>query len=79
MVDIDDCRAEEGSDELLPGGRGGKAPGEDAQEGVQQAGEQAELINVVCVRVGHPQEATDADGSTSSVQCVCSTRASVCR
>ena len=46
---------------------------------MQQAGEDAELINVVCIWVGHPQEATDADGSTSSVECVCSTRGSECR
>ena len=46
VVNIDDCRAEEGSDELLPGGRGGKAPGEDAQEGVQKAEEETVLICV---------------------------------
>ena len=41
-------RRGQGSDELLPGGGGGKAPGEDAQEGVQQAGEETTDI---CVRV----------------------------
>ena len=30
MVDVDDSWAEEGSDELLTGGGGGEAPGEDA-------------------------------------------------
>ena len=79
VVNIDDSRAEEGSDKFLPGGRGGKAPGEDAQEGVQQAEEEAALTCVISIRVGHPQEATDANGDTGSVKCVCSTRALECR
>ena len=79
MVNIDDSRAEERSNKLLPGGRGGKAPGEDAQEGVQQAEEEAALTCVISIRVGHPQEATDANGDTGSVKCVCSTRALECR
>ena len=74
MVNIDDSRAEERSNKLLPGGRGGKAPGEDAQEGVQQAEEEAALTCVISI-----WEATDANGDTGSVKCVCSTRALECR
>ena len=70
MVNIDDSRAEEGTDEFLPGGGGGKAPGEDAQDGMQQAEEEAALICVIFIRMGHPQEATDANGDTGSVKCV---------
>ena len=32
MIDVDEGRAEEGSNELLLGGRGGQAPGGDAQD-----------------------------------------------
>ena len=39
MIDVDEGGGEEGSNELLVGGRGGQAPGGDPQDRVQEAEE----------------------------------------
>ena len=73
VVDVNDRWAEEGSDEFFLGRRGGEVPGEDAQEGMEQAGDEAVLLSLFwCLT-------QERDWDTGSAECVCSTGALECR